>query len=302
MVQEIAGDREPEIHLSAIISNDGPLREVEDDRLVVRLNLDRSADAVADTRTERHERLQPGLQLRYQVAPGSNPRCLLGCNDRGHVGCVSPQIHLFICKDILHRQIALQVLHVEDAISVELADAPWEHENCRLTLSLKALNHEALVGEDRILSVVHVVPAEELVIEEAGGSRRGDHHTGRDDLHVAGGSGELRSAFLLREGLSRLRRHVVDHWVPDRTAELQQADVDRSLHEEAVGVCGAAVIEVQEALHTVVDQQRGITDWAVCRGRQGLYDDAETAVLHRDARRSLDELVESKPLQSLLEL
>ena len=68
------------------------------------------------------------------------------------------------------------MLHVEDSVSIELSNAPREHQNGRLTLSLQALNHEALVGEDRIIGVVDVIPAEELVIEEAGGSRRGDHH------------------------------------------------------------------------------------------------------------------------------
>ena len=148
---------------------------------------------------------------------------------------------------------------------------------------------------------MHVVPAEKLVIEEAGGSRRGDHHTGRDDLHVASGTSELCGALLLCERLSRLRRHVVDHGVPDRTAELQQADVDRTLNQEPVGVCGAAVIEVQEALYAVVDEERGITNRAVRRGREGLYDDAEAAVAHWDARLRLDKRMEPELLEGLFE-
>ena len=54
MVQEVAGDREPEVHLSAIIGNDGTLREVEDDCLVIGLNLDRGADSITDTWAECH--------------------------------------------------------------------------------------------------------------------------------------------------------------------------------------------------------------------------------------------------------
>ena len=91
---------------------------------------------------------------------------------------------------------------------------------------------------------MHVIPAEELVVEEAGGSCRRNHYTRRDDLHVACGTGELRGAFLLRESLSGLRGHLVDHGVPDRTAELQKADVNRSLHQESVRVRWAAVVEV----------------------------------------------------------
>ena len=194
------------------------------------------------------------------------------------------------------------MLHAEDSVSVELSDAPREHENRLLAFSLQALNHEALVGEDRIIGVVDVVPAEELVIEEAGGSGRGDHHTGRDDLHVTSGAGELRGALLLCERLSGLRRHLVDHRVPDRTAELQEADVDGSLHEEAVRVGGAAVIEVQEALYAVIDEERGITNRAVCRGCEGLHDDAEAAVAYRDTRLCLDKRVKSELLEGLFKL
>ena len=244
MVQEVAGDREAEVHLSTVIGNDGPLREIEEDRLVICLNLDRGADSITDTWAKCHEWLEPRLEFRHEVAAWAAPRSLLRCNNRGHVGGVSAQIHLLIRKDILHRQVTLHMLHVEYSISVELSDAPREHQNGRLSLSLQALNHEALIRENRIISIVHVVPAEELVIEEAGGSGRRDHHTGRNDLHVASGASELCGALLLCEGLSGLRRHLIDHRVPDRPAELQEADVDGSLHEEAVGVGGAAVVEV----------------------------------------------------------
>ena len=70
----------------------------------------------------------------------------------------------------MHRQITLQMLHIEGSVCVEFPNASREHQNGRLTLGLQAFNHETLVGEDRIIGVVHVVPAEELVIEEAGRS------------------------------------------------------------------------------------------------------------------------------------
>ena len=194
------------------------------------------------------------------------------------------------------------MLHVEDSVSIELSNAPREHQNGRLTLSLQALNHEALVGEDRIVGVVDVIPAEELVIEEAGGSRRGDHHTGRNDLDISGCTRELCGAFLLGKRLSGPRRHLIDHRVPDRTAELQEADIDCALHQKAIGVCGAAVIQVQEALYAVVDEQRGITNGAVCGGCEGLHDDAEATVAYRDARLRLDKRMESEPLEGLFEL
>ena len=83
---------------------------------------------------------------------------------------------------------------------------------------------------------------------------------------------------------------------------MQEADIDRPLDQEAIRVRGAAVIQVQEALYAVIDEECGITNGAVCGGCEGLYDDAEATMAHRDARLRLDKRVETELLEGLLEL
>ena len=83
---------------------------------------------------------------------------------------------------------------------------------------------------------------------------------------------------------------------------MQEADIDRTLHQEAVRIGRAAVIEVQEALYAVVNEERGITNWAVSRGCESLYDDVESTVAHRDARLGLDKGMEPELLKGFLEL
>ena len=83
---------------------------------------------------------------------------------------------------------------------------------------------------------------------------------------------------------------------------MQEADIDRTLHQEAVRIGRAAVIEVQEALYAVVDEERRITNWAVCRGCESLYDDVEATVSHRDAGLGLDKRMEPERLEGFLEL
>jgi hypothetical protein len=127
MIEKEAGDGETEVNVAPVISDHGAVREVEQEAGVVGLNADRPADSIADARAERHQRLKPRLHVSQEVRAGTRPRCLL-CGDAWrHVFCVRAQVRLLISKDALHRQFALQMLHIKLPTRIERPDAPWEH-------------------------------------------------------------------------------------------------------------------------------------------------------------------------------
>jgi hypothetical protein len=114
------------------------------------------------------------------------------------------------------------------------------------------LDHQALVREDGVVRIGDVIPTEEFVVKEARRPSGRDNDPWADDLYVSRRSCKLSGTLLLRERLFGAFGELVDHWIPDRPAELKEADVDSPLDQEAIGVNGAAVIQIQNALSPVI--------------------------------------------------
>ena len=146
----------------------------------------------------------------------------------------------------------MKMRHREAPGRIEFAGAAREHQYCRLASTLKMLDHQALIREDGVVRIGDVVPAEEVVVKEARRPSGRDNDPWADDLYVSRRSCKLSGTLLLRERLFGAFRELVDHWIPDRPAELQQADVDSPLYQEAIGVNGTAVIQVQNALFPII--------------------------------------------------
>ena len=115
----------------------------------------------------------------------------------------------------------MKMLHREASGRVKFAGAAREHQHCSLASTLKMLDHQALIRKDGVVRIGDVVPAEEVVVKEARRPSGRDNDPWADDLYVSRRSCKLSGTLLLRERLFGAFGELVDHWIPDRPAELK---------------------------------------------------------------------------------
>jgi hypothetical protein len=83
-----------------------------------------------------------------------------------------------------------------------------------------------LVGEDGHIVRSEHVEMKELFIEEAGRTSRREYDSGTDRLDILFCSGKLALDLRLCKRTFVVNRKVIDHWIPNRSTELQIVKVN----------------------------------------------------------------------------